>query len=91
MCVFVGADNIRPERKNLARRPGGWYSYRLHMGYGAHIIMSLILWFCVMNGVMTDWWSRLSVETTACLNFKNVVEAQNDVYMPTADALRKKS
>lgn len=37
--------------------------------------------------VMTDWWPRLSVEKSEKLNLKNLVEAQNDVYMPTSDAL----
>ena len=37
--------------------------------------------------VMTDWWPKLSVETTDCMNLKKLVEAQNDTYMPTADAL----
>lgn len=39
--------------------------------------------------VMTDWWPRLS-ETGTDINYKNLknmVEAQNDVYMVTEDAL----
>jgi len=40
--------------------------------------------------VVTDWWPRLSVEQSETINLKNLVEAQNDVYMPTADALTHK-
>lgn len=37
--------------------------------------------------VMTDWWPRLWPETLDYINLKNMIEAQNDVYMPAADAL----
>ena len=37
--------------------------------------------------VMTDWWPKLSEGESECINLKNLVEAQNDVYMPTADAM----
>lgn len=36
--------------------------------------------------VMTDWWPRLSEKEDDCMNLKNMVEAQNDVYMPTPDS-----
>lgn len=37
--------------------------------------------------VMTDWWPRLWPETLDYINLKNMIEAQNDVYMTAADAL----
>ena len=36
--------------------------------------------------VVTDWWPRLSFEQTDSMPLCRMVEAQNDVYMPTADA-----
>lgn len=39
--------------------------------------------------VVTDWWPKLKYgesEHSECMNLKNLVEAQNDVYMPTPDA-----
>ena len=36
--------------------------------------------------VVTDWWPRLSFEQTDGVPLCRMVEAQNDVYMPTADA-----
>ena len=38
--------------------------------------------------VVTDWWPKLLKEDSEVLNLKEMVEAQNDVYMPTQDALR---
>lgn len=40
--------------------------------------------------VMTDWWPKLSHEENEYMNLANMVEAQNDVYMPTPDALSYK-
>ena len=37
--------------------------------------------------VVTDWWTRLMWGETECKNLKDMVAAQNDVYMPTPDAL----
>jgi beta-glucosidase len=38
--------------------------------------------------VMTDWWPKLSAEKNdEYMNLINMVEGQNDVYMPTTDAL----
>ena len=37
--------------------------------------------------VMTDWWPTLAPVKTDTINLKNLVEAQNDVYMLTADVL----
>ncbi len=39
---------------------------------------------------MTDWWPKLSHEESEYMNLANMVEAQNDVYMPTPDALSYK-
>ena len=36
--------------------------------------------------VVTDWWPRLSFEQTDSMPLCRMVEAQNDVYMPAADA-----
>jgi beta-glucosidase len=36
--------------------------------------------------VVTDWWPRLSFEQTDSMPLCRMVEAQNDVYMPTANA-----
>ena len=36
--------------------------------------------------VVTDWWPRLSFEQTDSMPLCRMVEAQNDVYMPTSDA-----
>ena len=36
--------------------------------------------------VVTDWWPRLAFESTDHVALKHMVEAQNDVYMPTSDA-----
>ncbi len=36
--------------------------------------------------VVTDWWPRLSFESTDGMPLRYMVEAQNDVYMPTSDA-----
>lgn len=39
------------------------------------------------NGfVVTDWWPKLEKNASEKLNLKNMVEAQNDVYMPVSDA-----
>ena len=32
--------------------------------------------------VVTDWWPKLSEENSKVLNLKEMVESQNDVYMP---------
>lgn len=40
--------------------------------------------------IMTDWWPKLSHEENEYMNLANMVEAQNDVYMPTPDALSYK-
>ncbi len=40
-----------------------------------------------MGFVMTDWWPKLSHEEHDYINLKDMVEAQNDVFMITADAL----
>lgn len=40
--------------------------------------------------VMTDWWPTTSKENMEHKNLKNMVEAQNDVYMVTSDALNHK-
>lgn len=37
--------------------------------------------------VMTDWWPKLSDEDTEYINLKNMVEAQNDIFMPAPDSL----
>ncbi len=37
--------------------------------------------------VMTDWWPKLSIEETDYINLKNMVEAQNDIFMPAPDSL----
>lgn len=37
--------------------------------------------------VMTDWWPKLSNDDGAKLNLRDMVIAQNDVYMPASDAL----
>lgn len=37
--------------------------------------------------VMSDWWPRIADEKTEELNLKDMVIAQNDVYMLTTDAL----
>jgi len=40
------------------------------------------------NGyVVTDWWPKLSKKETAYTDLRNLVEAQNDVFMPVPDAL----
>lgn len=36
---------------------------------------------------MTDWWPKLSDDNGECKNLKDMVRAQNDVYMVTNDAL----
>ena len=41
--------------------------------------------------VMTDWWPTLSKEPSEYKNLKEMVEAQNDVFMLAADALTFKS
>ncbi len=37
--------------------------------------------------VMTDWWPKLSKEETETLNLRDMVIAQNDVFMLSSDAL----
>lgn len=37
--------------------------------------------------VMTDWWPKLSKEESDKQNLRDMVIAQNDVYMPSSDAL----
>lgn len=41
--------------------------------------------------VVSDWWPKLSKENSEKLNLKDMVIAQNDVYMPAPDALTFKS
>ena len=37
--------------------------------------------------VVTDWWPTLAEDESACKNLKDMVAAQNDIFMPTEDAL----
>ena len=37
--------------------------------------------------VMTDWWPKLSENPDDCINLKDMVRAQNDVYMVVVDTI----